>query len=355
MKKTHWLAVLTALVLALGILGIAHAEIIPAYGEGQIGLQAVVLCEELTVRAEPSSSAQAVKKLHYGDKIIAQPQTGGWAACFLSDSVDEGRAGWVNEDYLAIDPAWLRTEAKTPVYAWNDTMAPKVALLDANTTLPILKDDGEWLVVSLRGAAGWIHQENYVAAASEAFVSPADPAVSPVAGAGAQRQNGERFEEIIMLEGMPETVHYEHVVSEDLGIEIDYDYELFVRRTEAGLERFASSYDSVQDPMDYLELRCSAEDADTVAASIGATLSQEYDITVAPYTLERAGNCTVINADVVKGTNQMASVLQTVYIIPAGDGCIVATAHMAIESSEGFGRRISYIMNTLELTDVQGE
>ena len=36
--------------------------------------------------------------------------------------------------------------------------APKVALLDKDTLLPILKDDGEWLVVSLRGATGWIHK-----------------------------------------------------------------------------------------------------------------------------------------------------------------------------------------------------
>jgi hypothetical protein len=34
--------------------------------------------------------------------------------------------------------------------------APKVGLLDADTTLPILKDEGEWLIVGLRGATGWI-------------------------------------------------------------------------------------------------------------------------------------------------------------------------------------------------------
>ena len=44
------------------------------------------------------------------------------------------------------------------MYAWNDTAALKVALLDKDTTLPILKDCGDWLVVSLRGASGWIHK-----------------------------------------------------------------------------------------------------------------------------------------------------------------------------------------------------
>lgn len=160
MKKYGWLTILAALILFLGSAGMAQAEILPPYGEGQIGLQAVVLCEELTVRQEPSASSKAVTTLHYGDRITVQPQTGGWAACFLSDSVDAGRTGWVNEDYLAIDSAWYRTEKQTPVYAWNDTMAPKVALLDKNTILPILKEEGDWLIVSLRGAAGWIHKTN---------------------------------------------------------------------------------------------------------------------------------------------------------------------------------------------------
>ena len=74
----------------------------------------------------------------------------------LGDAEDSPK-GWVNSDYLAIDPAWYRTSGKTRVYAWNSTKAPKVALLDDNTTLPILKVEGNWIVVSLRGAAGWIY------------------------------------------------------------------------------------------------------------------------------------------------------------------------------------------------------
>ena len=155
MKKFAWLTILTALVLALGC--IAFAEIIPAHGYGQIGLQSVVLCEKLTLREKPSSSAKAVLTLNYGDLPIVMEQEDGWAYCAISDSEDSP-VGWVNADYIAIDPAWYRTEEKTTVYAWDSTSAPKVALLDKNTTLPILKADGDWIVVSLRGASGWIHK-----------------------------------------------------------------------------------------------------------------------------------------------------------------------------------------------------
>lgn len=158
MLKKRAILLILALFILCGGINVGFAEILPPYGQGQIGLQAVVLCESLTVRQERSAESKAVKTLLYGDTFIVQDQWDGWANCFLSDSVDAGPSGWVNSDYIIIDPSWYRTDEATPVYAWNDTMAPKVALLSKGATLPILKDDGEWLVVSLRGAAGWIYK-----------------------------------------------------------------------------------------------------------------------------------------------------------------------------------------------------
>jgi len=159
MKKHTFLAVLIALVLALGCASAAHAEIIPPHGEGQIGRQAVVLCDSLTVRQAPDVSSRTVETLKYKDLPIVVKESNGWAYVVLGDSEDSA-SGWVNADYIAIDPSWYRTEQKTPVYAWDNTLSPKVALLSANTTLPILADQGDWLIVSLRGATGWIHIGN---------------------------------------------------------------------------------------------------------------------------------------------------------------------------------------------------
>ena len=166
MKKYNWLTILTAVILALGCMGAAYAEIIPPCGPGQqIGWPAVVLCEELTLREKPNASAKALKTLNYGDQPIVvgadQPAgaqaENGFVYCTLGDSEDSP-CGWINADYIVINPAWYVTEKETAVYAWNDTAALKVALLDKDTTLPILKEDGDWLVVSLRGAVGWIHK-----------------------------------------------------------------------------------------------------------------------------------------------------------------------------------------------------
>ena len=153
------------MILALGSAGSVYAAIDPPYGPGQYGLTAAVLCEELTMRAAPDSSAKAVRTLRYGQTVSVMNQADGWAEVVFGDGEDAPH-GWINADYIIIDPAWYRTEKKTPVYAWNDTAAPKVALLDINTDgfmdrdtyLPILKEEGDWLLVSLRGAVGWIHK-----------------------------------------------------------------------------------------------------------------------------------------------------------------------------------------------------
>ena len=101
-----------------------------------------------------SDEQNALKQIKDNGSIIVVDNT----QCIFSDDVDASPAGWVKAEYLVIDPAWYRTEEETPVYAWNDESAPKVALLNADTKLPILKEEGEWIIVSLRGATGWIHK-----------------------------------------------------------------------------------------------------------------------------------------------------------------------------------------------------
>ena len=345
MKKNIRLALLAALILTLGSIGSVFAEIIPPYGEGQIGLQAVVLCEELTVRQEPKASSKAVMTLKYGTRFSVQKQSDGWADCFPSDASDAGPAGWVNMDYIVIDPAWYRTDASTPVYAWNDTSAPKVALLDRDTLLPVLKDNGDWIVVSLRGATGWIRRPNGTASAAPAAPAPA-PAAVPAPAVPSGMQDGQRYYGTVILEGMAETVGYEHVRNDTIGIEMDYEYDSFVRVSEEGRECFISRYEDLKNPGIYLEIRYSTQSAEEVAASIGASLSRDYEIVLEPCTLELAGSCTRIDASAGRD-GQGASAMQTVYVIPAADGCRVAMAHYTYESADGFGARFRNMMNTL--------
>ena len=165
------------------------------------------------------------------------------------------------------------------------------------------------------------------------------------------RKVGERFEDTITIEGMEETVQYEHLRNDAIGIEMDYDYEKFVRRSEPDRECFISIYDDAENPENYLEVTYSDEDADTASASISETLSNDYEINVEPYTLYIAGECTRIDASEEKGGGKMPDKLQMVYIVPAEDGCRIITAHYNIEDAEGFGRRFSYMAKSLAVID----
>ena len=160
------------------------------------------------------------------------------------------------------------------------------------------------------------------------------------------RQDGERFETTIILEGMEQTVQYEHIVSEALGFEMDYDYENFTRNSYPNLECFISVWDGLGNPENFLEVTHRAEDADTVAAAVREELSQQYDLLEHTRELERVGECIYIEASVLRGTNNMADQLQAVYIIPAAEGCFVATARYAAEGAEGFGHRFNDMLQT---------
>lgn len=168
---------------------------------------------------------------------------------------------------------------------------------------------------------------------------------APAAESG--RRDGERFDAFIMLEGMEETVHYEHIINNAIGFAMDYDYESFSRQSFATCERFISIWDDPAQPENYLELNADTKDAALVAETITAVLSNDYDVYTEYRELAHAGRCIYLEASVIKGTNQMANQLQTVYIIPASHGCLVATAHYSIEAAEGFGRRFAYMLNTL--------
>ena len=175
-------------------------------------------------------------------------------------------------------------------------------------------------------------------------VIEAEPEGLPDVTNETRRQDGERFEGVIMLEGMQETVKYEHVRNDSLGIELDYDYENFERHNDSGSERFVSRYDAGTS----LDIGYSPESAEKMADSFAETFSMAYDIVREPYTLAKAGSCIRIDASATKD-GQTPDLLQAVYIIPAGEGSIVAGMQYSFEAADGFGKRFNEILNTLEV------
>ena len=205
-------------------------------------------------------------------------------------------------------------------------------------------------------------QNNAPAAEAESQTTASDDGQiiveeTPVTAAEDEKQDGERFEAVIMMEGMEETVRYEHVRREDLGFAMDYDYENFVRQSEGERERFVSDWDDPADPQNYLEVSYDTGNANLVADVLSAGLSNVYDLLQDERELDNGVKCLRIEASVIKGTNQMADRIQEIYIIPAGSGSIVARVCYAIEGAEGFGRRFAYMVRSLNVLErnVAGE
>lgn len=191
MKKLSTILIMLMVMVFGGM--VCFASIIPPEGPGQIGYSSVVLCDSLSLRQDASFNAPAVQTLHYGDRLIVMDESNGWAHCVLGDAEDSP-SGWIDADFIAIDPSWYRTENDTPVYAWDDTGAPKVALLDAGTTLPILRDDGDWLIVSLRGAAGWINNPGRSSATMYGDGSSSESSSGSESGSGSGSGSGSSSE-----------------------------------------------------------------------------------------------------------------------------------------------------------------
>ena len=83
MKKSSWLTILMVLVLALGCLGAAQADLIPPHGEGQMGIQAVVVYNGQPIYSEPDEASKAVRTLDAGSVIILVNRQGDWAEYLL--------------------------------------------------------------------------------------------------------------------------------------------------------------------------------------------------------------------------------------------------------------------------------
>ena len=184
-------------------------------------------------------------------------------------------------------------------------------------------------LVMLLAALTACGRKNDDAQPPEESTPPVETAEAAEETAAPERENGERFEDVITIEGMEETIQLEHVINETAGFAMDYDYEGFVRRSEADRERFIWSYDDPEKPENFVEVSYSAENAQTVADTIEKELSESYEVYRDTTVLSSGCECIRMDASAVAGGANTADVIQAVYVIPAADGCRVAESSIS--------------------------
>lgn len=116
------------------------------------GEAALVLCQSLTLRDQPVTTAAALASLPYGTVLTC---TGNGYPGWLEITVN-GQTGWMREEFLLLDPQYVTFIVETPVLAWPSSDAPWIGLLDAGSTVPVLGEWDEYTIISLRGASGFV-------------------------------------------------------------------------------------------------------------------------------------------------------------------------------------------------------
>ncbi len=132
--------------------------------------RAEVLCKSLSALAQPNARASKVKSFSAGKTFLTWESEDIWLNCYYSDGADPA---WVRNYYVLVDPHYYRTDNGTAVYAYGSTNAPRVGLTDTGDVYPIIMENGDWVVISIRGASGWIRKNanDYV---HQCWLQPAD-------------------------------------------------------------------------------------------------------------------------------------------------------------------------------------
>lgn len=115
---------------------------------------ALVLCQSLTLWERPDVTSTAMASLPYESVLTC---TGNWYPGWL-EVIADGQTGWVREEFLLLDPTYITFAVETPVLAWPSSDAPWIGLLDAGSAVPVLGEWDEYMIISLRGASGFVAQ-----------------------------------------------------------------------------------------------------------------------------------------------------------------------------------------------------
>ena len=146
-EKTGWIVGNPGVLADAGALAGSEADAVPGF----------VLCQSLTMRESASASAKAVHTLVYGDTVDILAQDGVFTQVAAGDGAQRVR-GWVRGEYLLVDTAMYVSAGETAVYAYPGEDAPRVGLLSGGETHPVIARLSGYIVISLRGASGFVRE-----------------------------------------------------------------------------------------------------------------------------------------------------------------------------------------------------
>lgn len=115
-----------------------------------------VLCETLSLRENPDATSKIIQTMTYGTYFTVIEESGSWYNVTYRDEEGLRYSGWVRKEYVLVNPDYFIPDGETPVYAMPSGSAKRVGLISGETRYPIIGEIDGFLVISLRGASGFV-------------------------------------------------------------------------------------------------------------------------------------------------------------------------------------------------------
>ena len=121
----------------------------------------IVISQNVSLRENPSTGARRIASIPNGAMFDLLDEQNGWYYVSYYDGKNASPLqGWVVVDFVVRNPSFLTTTKSTYVYSTPTRSSKKVGQLVAGTQLVVIGEYGDFWVVNLRSASGFIYKRD---------------------------------------------------------------------------------------------------------------------------------------------------------------------------------------------------
>lgn len=143
------------------IVGWVDGGFVRADAKAQTVYPGIVISQSVSLREAPSTGARRIASIPNGSVLDLLDEQNGWyyVRCWDSKTQTE-MEGYVVVDYVVRDPLFVTTTKSTYVYSTPDRGSKKVGQLVSGTQLVVIGEWGDFWVVNLRSASGFLYKRD---------------------------------------------------------------------------------------------------------------------------------------------------------------------------------------------------
>lgn len=121
----------------------------------------IVISQNVSLREGPSTGAARIASVPNGSIFDLLDEQNDWyRVAYFDSKTSQMLEGWVLVDYIVRDPSYVTTTKLTYVYSMPARDSKKVGQLVSGTQLVVIGEYGDFWVVNLRSASGFIYKND---------------------------------------------------------------------------------------------------------------------------------------------------------------------------------------------------